>query len=164
APDRSALVLFGAGDVIAQQAVDRVGVQNHDFLRTGRMALYGGVIFGPAATTWYKFLDRHIVVRSSAAMTLAARVTADQTLWTPVHLCAFLSSMSILEGNDPVQKVRDNFKRTYLANIALWPAVQALNFTFTPLQHRLLVVNLVALGEFGRLLTLIREKSLRSPG
>jgi hypothetical protein len=35
-------VLFGSGDVLAQQAVDRRGLEKHDFARTGRMALYGG--------------------------------------------------------------------------------------------------------------------------
>lgn len=35
-------VLFGSGDVLAQQAVDRRGLEKHDFHRTGRMALYGG--------------------------------------------------------------------------------------------------------------------------
>lgn len=35
-------VLFGSGDALAQQAVDRRGLQKHDFGRTGRMALYGG--------------------------------------------------------------------------------------------------------------------------
>ena len=35
-------VLFGSGDVLAQQAVDRKGLEKHDFARTWRMALYGG--------------------------------------------------------------------------------------------------------------------------
>jgi hypothetical protein len=35
-------ILFGSGDVLAQQAVDRRGLEKHDFGRTGRMALYGG--------------------------------------------------------------------------------------------------------------------------
>ena len=35
-------VLFGSGDVLAQQAVDRRGFGKHDMARTGRMALYGG--------------------------------------------------------------------------------------------------------------------------
>lgn len=34
--------LFASGDVIAQQAVDRKGLSNHDPARTGRMAFYGG--------------------------------------------------------------------------------------------------------------------------
>lgn len=35
-------VLFATGDVMAQQAVERVGLDRHNFARTGRMALYGG--------------------------------------------------------------------------------------------------------------------------
>ena len=37
-----AQVLFATGDTMAQQAVERVGVDKHDYARTGRMALYGG--------------------------------------------------------------------------------------------------------------------------
>ncbi|KAK2733663.1 eukaryotic translation initiation factor 4E [Myotisia sp. PD_48] len=65
-------VLFGAGDVLAQQAVDRVGLEKHDFARTGRMMLYGGAIFGPGATTWYRFLQRNVVFQSTKS-TLVAR-------------------------------------------------------------------------------------------
>lgn len=41
-------VLFATGDVMAQQAVERVGVEKHNFARTGRMALYGGGILFPS--------------------------------------------------------------------------------------------------------------------
>lgn len=37
-----AQTLFGAGDVLAQQAVDKKGFDKHDYARTGRMVLYGG--------------------------------------------------------------------------------------------------------------------------
>ena len=35
-------ILFATGDVMAQQAVEKVGSKRHNFARTGRMALYGG--------------------------------------------------------------------------------------------------------------------------
>jgi protein Mpv17 len=35
-------VLFATGDAVAQQAVEKKGIEKHDMLRTGRMALYGG--------------------------------------------------------------------------------------------------------------------------
>jgi hypothetical protein len=35
-------VLFATGDVLAQQVVEKRGIQKQDFARTGRMALYGG--------------------------------------------------------------------------------------------------------------------------
>ncbi|PKY00505.1 peroxisomal membrane protein [Aspergillus campestris IBT 28561] len=141
----SSAVLFGSGDVLAQQAVDRKGWEKHDMARTGRMALYGGAIFGPAATTWFSFLQRHVVLKSKTA-TLVARVTADQCLFTPTHLTCFLSSMAIMEGSDPVEKWRNNFLPSYKANLAIWPFVQGVNFTFVPLEFRVLVVNVVALG------------------
>lgn len=35
-------ILFATGDVMAQHAVERVGLEKHNYARTGRMALYGG--------------------------------------------------------------------------------------------------------------------------
>jgi protein Mpv17 len=35
-------VLFGAGDTLAQQAVEKKGFKNQDLTRTARMAGYGG--------------------------------------------------------------------------------------------------------------------------
>jgi len=138
-------VLFGAGDILAQQVVDRVGIENHNYARTGRMVLYGGVLFGPVATTWYRFLQRNIVL-GSPKLTLTARVCADQVLFAPTHMFVFLSSMSIMEGSDPLEKLKNSYWTAYKANLMLWPWVQAVNFTFVPLQHRVLVVNVVSLA------------------
>ena len=157
-------VLFGSGDVLAQQAVDRRGFGKHDMARPGRMALYGGgrsihfslhgkaypltdtAIFGPAATTWFGVLQRHVVLNSKAT-TIAARVAADQCVFTPTHLTCFLSSMAIMEGSDPIEKLRTAFIPSYKANLTLWPLVQGINFTFVPLEYRVLFVNLISLGE-----------------
>jgi hypothetical protein len=35
-------VLFATGDVMAQQGVEKVGLDRHNLARTGRMAAYGG--------------------------------------------------------------------------------------------------------------------------
>lgn len=103
-------------------------------------------IFGPAATTWFGFLQRHVVLKNSKA-TIVARVAADQCLFTPTHLTCFLSSMAIMEGSDPVEKLRTTFLPSYKANLTIWPLVQGVNFTFVPLEYRVLAVNLVSLGE-----------------
>jgi protein Mpv17 len=110
------------------------------------MALYGGAIFGPAATTWYGILQRHIVLKSTTSTTIA-RVAADQVLFAPVNITCFLSSMAIMEGNDPVEKWRSAFIPSYQANLIVWPFVQGANFAFVPLELRVLVVNVVSLGE-----------------
>ncbi|KIW17783.1 hypothetical protein PV08_04978 [Exophiala spinifera] len=138
-------VLFGAGDTLAQQAVEKKGFSNHDVTRTGRMVLYGGCIFGPAATKWYQILQKHINFQSHN-LTIAARVAADQLIFSTCHLALFLSSMSFLEGSDPKKKLEKSYWSGLKANWAVWPAVQAVNFKLVPLEHRVLVVNIVSLG------------------
>jgi protein Mpv17 len=61
--------------------------------------------------------------------------------------------MSVLEGTDPREKLRKSFLGAYKANLMLWPWVQAVNFSLVPLEHRVLVVNVVSLGK-GSLLSL----------
>ncbi|KAF7513766.1 Protein required for ethanol metabolism [Endocarpon pusillum] len=138
-------VLFAAGDTLAQQAVEKKGFANHDLARSGRMALYGGAIFGPAATRWYQFLQRKINLPNHNA-TIAARVLADQTVFSTTNLFCFLSSMAILEGSSPGEKLEKSYFAGLKANWLVWPAVQAINFSIVPLHHRVLVVNIVSLG------------------
>lgn len=79
--------------------------------------------------------------------TTLARVGADQALFAPVQLTCFLSSMAIMEGSDPVEKWRHAFWPAYKANLMVWPFVQGANFAFVPFELRVLVVNVVSLGE-----------------
>lgn len=108
-------------------------------------------IFGPAASAWYGVLQRHVVFKSTTA-TVVARVIADQTIFTPAHLFCFLSSMSILEGTDPWEKLRKSYWPTYKTNLGVWSTVQLANFSLVPLEYRVLVVNVVSLGKSASLL------------
>jgi protein Mpv17 len=154
---------------MAQQAVEKVGFDKHNLARTGRMALYGGgmfsfpnskvtnsslisfittAIFGPAATTWFAFLARRINFPSRPNLTIAARVLTDQTVFASANLGCFLTSMAIMEGSDPKKKLESTYWTALQKNWMLWPAVQAVNFKLVPLEHRVLVVNIVSLGEW----------------
>lgn len=139
-------VLFATGDVMAQQGVEQVGLDKHNLARTGRMALYGGCVFGPAATTWFNFLARRINFPKSPNLTIAARVLTDQSVFASTNLFCFLSSMAIMEGSDPKEKLNSTYFEALKKNWMVWPAVQAINFKFVPLEHRVLVVNIVSLG------------------
>ena len=55
--------------------------------------------------------------------------------------------MAIMEGTDPIEKWRNGFVPSYKANLTIWPLVQGVNFAIVPLEYRVLVVNLVALGK-----------------
>jgi protein Mpv17 len=129
------------------------------------------VVFGPIATNWYRVLQKHINL-STRPRTIAARVAADQLIFTPIGLTLFLSTMAFFEGWPPrkalegadarpgaeparaeatarervEQRLRAAWLPAFTRNLIVWPAVQAVNFSVVPLEHRVLVVNVVALG------------------
>ncbi|EOO03225.1 putative integral membrane mpv17 pmp22 protein [Phaeoacremonium minimum UCRPA7] len=138
-------VLFATGDITAQQLVEKKGIEKHELARTARMALYGGTVFGPAATTWFGFLQRNVNLRSPNG-TILARVACDQGLFAPTFIGIFLGSMAVLEGTSPREKLEKNYKSALTTNYLIWPFVQMINFKFVPLHHRVLVVNVVSIG------------------
>lgn len=140
-------VLFATGDTMAQQLVEKKGIQNQDFARAGRMALYGGAIFGPAATKWFGFLQKKVVIPGKPNLEIIARVATDQTVFASTNLFVFLSSMAIMEGSSPKDKLDSTYFNALKSNWMVWPFVQFTNFKFVPLQHRVLVVNVVSLGK-----------------
>ncbi|KNE65450.1 hypothetical protein AMAG_11076 [Allomyces macrogynus ATCC 38327] len=145
-------VLFAAGDVLAQQGVEGKGLAGHEWARTGRLALFGLVVAGPALSHWYRFLDRRIVLRNAHPLTtLSARVAMDQFVFSPVSVATFFTVNTLLEdGKLDMGKLKTKLSATYstalVNNWKVWIPVQYANFWFVPVQHRLLVVNTVALG------------------
>lgn len=150
---------------MAQQIVERAGRDKHNYARTGRMALYGGgqfpraqdtyltnthdlftAVFGPVATIWYKFLQQKINFRNQN-LTIVTRVLADQCVFATCNVFVFLSSMAIMEGSSPTEKLKSTYGTVLAKNWMVWPGVQLINFKFVPLEHRVLVVNIVSLGE-----------------
>ncbi|KAI1756882.1 hypothetical protein F4782DRAFT_284336 [Xylaria castorea] len=138
-------VLFAVGDITAQQVVEKKGFDKHEFGRTGRMFAYGGAVFGPAATTWFNVLSKRVVLRNKNAEMLA-RVACDQLLFAPTFIGIFLSSMAVLEGSSPKDKLEKSYWPALETNWVIWPFVQMVNFKFVPLQHRVLAVNVVSIG------------------
>lgn len=51
-----------------------------------------------------------------------------------------------MEGTSPKDKLDSTYWTALQKNWMLWPAVQAVNFKLVPLEHRVLVVNVVSLG------------------
>lgn len=52
-----------------------------------------------------------------------------------------------MEGSSPTDKLKSAYGTALAKNWMVWPGVQLVNFKFVPLEHRVLVVNLVSLGE-----------------
>ena len=110
------------------------------------MATYGGLLFGPVATKWYSLLSTRVHL-STSNRTIAARVACDQFIFAPINMGVFLSSMAYFEGSSPKERLKKAYVPGLTNNFLLWPWVQAVNFKYVPLEHRVLVVNFVALGK-----------------
>ena len=103
-------------------------------------------IFGPAATTWFGFLQRKVVIPGRPNLEIAARVGLDQTVFASTNLFCFLSSMAIMEGSDPQKKLESTYWNALSSNWMVWPWIQVVNFKFVPLDQRVLLVNTISLG------------------
>ncbi|KAJ8521984.1 hypothetical protein ONZ45_g1410 [Pleurotus djamor] len=114
-------VLFGAGDVIAQQAVERRGLSGHDFLARIKFA-------SPTRGVLY-------------------RVWLDQAILTPASVPFFFGAMSILEGkaHDAIPRIRSAYIPTLLRNWAVFLPTQIINFAIVPPHLRFFVVSVVGL-------------------
>ncbi|KAI9344725.1 hypothetical protein BD770DRAFT_397376 [Pilaira anomala] len=156
----STAVLFGAGDVIAQQAVEKQGWQKHDFQRTFRMSAFGGVFAGPVLSTWYRFIDKKVKT-TNKFQGLVTKVVLDQFVFAPFFIAAFFTGQGIFEGKsiDEIKnKLSTGYTTALIGNYKLWPAVQVVNFYFTPLNYRLMVTNCVALG-WNAYLSVLNQRS-----
>lgn len=85
----TAAFLFGAGDVLAQQAIEKKG-RNHDIMRTARLSFYGGEYVSPAESTG---ADNAIAIRraddfrvlSSDALSLTSTSKPNLRWMTPLY-------------------------------------------------------------------------------
>lgn len=137
--------LFGAGDLIAQQAIEKKG-DKHDFARTLRLTFYGGCLFGPAMTKWYQWLGK--LSFTSSKTTLVSRVGLDQLVLTPGAVGFFFTSMAFLEGRgigEAKQRLEKAYTSTLIRNWGVFVPTQIINFAIVPAHLRFLVVSVVSL-------------------
>ncbi|KLO17863.1 hypothetical protein SCHPADRAFT_956583 [Schizopora paradoxa] len=142
----TAAVLFGGGDVIAQQAVERKGLGQHDLVRTARQTFFGGVLFAPIMTKWYGLLNRLRFATPTKA--LVYRVYLDQLVLSPVAVVYFYSCMTLLEGksvNDATERVKSAYISTLVRNWGVFVPTQIVNFAFVPGHLRFVFMGTVSL-------------------
>lgn len=110
----TAAFLFGTGDFIAQAAVEKRKpfTSQYDLVRTLRLGFYGGVIFAPVTSVWFKTLERFAPGVPGSVINVASKVVADQTLAAPTMLGVFFTATTLLGGGsfkDVQKKIDDNY-------------------------------------------------------
>ncbi|KAI0698639.1 hypothetical protein C8Q76DRAFT_756953 [Earliella scabrosa] len=141
----TSFVLFGTGDVLAQQAFEKKGA-NHDFMRTARLSFYGGAMFGPLLTKWLQLLNR--LQFSSPTKAVAYKVYLDQFVFTPGVIAFFFGSLTLLEGKsvgDAKERIQEAYVPTLIRNWGVFIPTQIFNFAVVPQHLRFVTVSVVAL-------------------
>ena len=122
----------------------------YNMARTLRAVVYGSLIFAPIGDKWMKFLESKIRFVNSKPQSSnnLLRVAVDQLCFAPLSLPFYFGCMTLLELQPPEVaglKIREQWWSTLLTNWSVWPAIQMVNFSFVPVQHRLLVINVAAM-------------------
>lgn len=140
----SAGTLMTLGDAIAQTLVEKKPLSKFEFKRSLRFLVFGTFLAGPLFSIWYTKLARTFGHTRYATLKMVA---CDQLLFAPPFLAYFLAVMEILKGEglqDIKFKLQDDYPDVMKMNYKIWPAVQAVNFTFVPVHYRVVTANIVA--------------------
>lgn len=105
---------------------------------------------GPLGHAWYKWLDTFVSARLARGTVafVASKVVLDEIFFGPIHVAGYFGGVTLAEGGtlaDAVDKIKADFVTAYTAELAFWPAFQAVNFWKVPVRHQLLAVNAACL-------------------
>jgi len=137
-------VLLGAGDLIAQKAVEKQLEIN--WKRTAKFSAFGLLFVGPVIRNWLLILER--LYGTTGKLTPIKKVLTDQLCFAPVLQFTAIPVLGLMDGHsrDKIEaRIRKDYYDIMIANWKLWPIVATVNFYFVPLNYRLPVVALVSL-------------------
>lgn len=140
------------GDGVAQYTASRsragaASPVSYDAGRAARLCTYAALIGTPIGHYWFSFLDKFIFPGSMGhPVTAVVKTLLDQAIMAPAGIGLFFVAMSVLEGADlrsAWASCKEKFRPTLMANYALWPAANLVNFAFVPPAQRILYCNVV---------------------
>lgn len=155
---------FAAGDAVAQSISRPVRVQltseglingtarqqvEVDFLRVLRMALFGALIAAPQMHIFHGWMEKAVMPKNPThPVAVLSKVALDQIINSPLGTVCFFAWTQALKGTpDQIGNTcRDKLWDTTRTGWCMWPAAQAANFLFVPLQYRIVFINVVAIA------------------
>uniref|UniRef100_A0A7S4B0G3 Uncharacterized protein n=1 Tax=Chrysotila carterae TaxID=13221 RepID=A0A7S4B0G3_CHRCT len=157
-------VSFGLADFLAQaheqqqlkklptaKLVEHSHIES-GFMRTARNAGFGFCFHGPwIHMAWGRRIGLERFFPGTAWSMVITRIFLDQVVSMPIVYTAFLSWPALTTGQG-IEAAAANVRHAFWPAVSfawsVWPMVHIFNFKYVPLQHRLLVTNVVALGVF----------------
>ncbi|CAM9718156.1 unnamed protein product [Discosporangium mesarthrocarpum] len=136
---------FTIGDILAQKFINPE--DEYDFMRTARLASFGGLVHGPTGHYFYNFLDSKLP--GTKPITVATKVAIDQTVWNPFFGVMFFTNLGQAEGKSMTQikeKIEADLATAVMGSWTVWIPAHTVNFAFIPTSQRLLYINTIQIG------------------
>lgn len=136
---------FFMGDVLAQKIELETNKKEaeYDLVRAAQVGALGFVMNGFFIHHWYNSLDRVVGPSMTSKVVVGLKVAADQLIYAPFSIATFFYFTSFRESRDVAEanrefmpKMEQSFTQTFLADCALWPLANFVNFRFVTLTHR----------------------------
>ncbi|KAG3110160.1 hypothetical protein PI124_g11313 [Phytophthora idaei] len=150
--------MFGLGDRMAQrveksrkpkgddtrgeEVEDNRALVSASTARTVRMMIWGSVLFAPIAHTWVNFIER--TVGSQGKVVVCKKMLLDAVVFAPSINTLFFTSTQMMKGRSfghGVEFAVDRLPQTLKANYMIWPLANIVNYSYVPLQYRILFIN-----------------------
>lgn len=144
----NAAIIMGAGDMIAQFAIEKKSFKDYNVGRTARFSAIGFCVVGPALRKWYVTLDRLIKKDQPAFQRGLKKMAIDQTCFAPPFTLVLSYLVPFVNGKrhkDIVKSIKENYVSIMKRSYMLWPIAQVINFSCIPVSYQVVYVQLIAL-------------------
>jgi len=115
----------------------------------GIFGVYGFAITGPMFHWWYGFLEKLVANQSlPPRISIFLKILLDRLLLTPPFLLfslGFIQYFQNFSATTTIANIRNSYAAALFTNWRVWTVAQGINFTYVPLEYRVLFGNLVAL-------------------
>eukprot|EP00761_Pharyngomonas_kirbyi_P000378 gb/GECH01000378.1/.p1 GENE.gb/GECH01000378.1/~~gb/GECH01000378.1/.p1 ORF type:complete len:247 (+),score=69.52 gb/GECH01000378.1/:1-741(+) len=135
-----------------------------NFKRAATAFVYGAGICGPFLHGWYQLMFRLFPGKPTLPR-IVKQVAIDQSTLAPFFGAVYIGFTDLRNGVPPSQTIQTMPKRLYdilSVSIQIWPAAQVINYSFIPLQYRVLASNTVSLGWNVYLASVVNKSSSKS--
>lgn len=135
-------ITFALGDILAQSS-QLPSNQKMDQVQSAKVGGLGFVMNGVFLPNWYNFLDRSLGSSMKSKKGVLMKVIADQIVYAPFTIISYFAFFGFIHNKESdgrwesfAYKVKNDLPTTWLADCALWPIANAVNFRFVPLVFR----------------------------
>ncbi|XP_064538833.1 mpv17-like protein [Drosophila montana] len=141
-------LIMGAGDMIAQMAVEKRDFKDWNAGRTARFSALGLVLVGPSLRKWYGALDTMVVKEQSTVQRGIKKMLIDQGCFAPPFTLLLSYLVPYINGEKHetiVKRIKENYFTIMKGSFMVWPLAQTINFTLVPVQYQVIYVQVIAL-------------------